>query len=319
MIAEVELGPESLCLWGFPSGSVGKESACNARDMGDVGLIPELGISPGGGNGDSLQYSCLENSMDGGAWRDIVHGVAKSQIRLNTWHIIGFESFCLSLHTWPQDLPPFLWLGVRAILSITLWKAPLYQGTGLDAFFPTSSCHLDVSRKLSNFSYRSYKPVVLKVEPWSCNMDNAKETKWSVWAGDSEWPFPPRVLWFQTLGEMGCRHLGGPNARVLVWFTPVALEANTMLGSLGHVCASVTATSTETPALLGPQIILESFLEYCLTQVLEKGHEVISFCFIPKDNAAAIYLYDIPTGYRHPWGRKELAISEWLRTCIPLP
>ena len=178
MITEVQLGPESSCLWGFPSGSVGKESACSARDTGDLGLIPGWGRSPGGG--DSLQYSCLENSMDRGAWRAIVHGVTKSQIRLSTWHITGFESFCLSLHTWPQDSPPFLWLGVRVILSINLWKAPLCQGTDLDAFFPTSSCHLDVARKLSNFSYRSYKPVVLKVEPRSCNMDNAKETKWSL-------------------------------------------------------------------------------------------------------------------------------------------
>ena len=50
---------------GFPSGSDGKASACNA---GDLGLIPGLGRSPGEGNGNSLQYSCLEKSMDGGAW-----------------------------------------------------------------------------------------------------------------------------------------------------------------------------------------------------------------------------------------------------------
>ena len=62
MITEVQLGPESSCLWGFPSGSVGKESACSARDTGDVSLIPGWGRSPGGS--DWLQYSCLENSMD---------------------------------------------------------------------------------------------------------------------------------------------------------------------------------------------------------------------------------------------------------------
>ena len=50
---------------GFPCGSAGKESACNARDMGS---IPGLGRSPGEGNGYPLQYSCLENSMDRGAW-----------------------------------------------------------------------------------------------------------------------------------------------------------------------------------------------------------------------------------------------------------
>ena len=60
---------------GFPGGSDGKESACN---VGDPGLIPELGKSPREGNGNSLQYSCLENSMDSGAWHAIVHGIAKS-------------------------------------------------------------------------------------------------------------------------------------------------------------------------------------------------------------------------------------------------
>ena len=54
---------------GFPGGSDGKESACNA---GDLGSIPELGRSPGGGRGDPLQYSCLENPMDRGAWLQLI-------------------------------------------------------------------------------------------------------------------------------------------------------------------------------------------------------------------------------------------------------
>ena len=53
----------------------GKESACNA---GDMGLISKSGRSPGGRNSYPFQYSCLENSMDRGAWRATVHGVAKS-------------------------------------------------------------------------------------------------------------------------------------------------------------------------------------------------------------------------------------------------
>ena len=60
---------------GLPQGLSGKESACNAGDAGGVGLIPGLGGSPGEGNGNPLQYSCLENPMDGGAWRATVHGV----------------------------------------------------------------------------------------------------------------------------------------------------------------------------------------------------------------------------------------------------
>ena len=65
---------------GFPSGSEGKESACNA---GDPGSIPELGRCPGEGNGNPLQYSCLENSMERGAWWAVVHEVAKSWTRLS--------------------------------------------------------------------------------------------------------------------------------------------------------------------------------------------------------------------------------------------
>ena len=60
---------------GFAGGSDGKESACSA---GDLGSIPGSGRSPGEGNNYPLQYSCLENSMDRGAWQATVHGVAKS-------------------------------------------------------------------------------------------------------------------------------------------------------------------------------------------------------------------------------------------------
>ena len=61
-------------------------SACNA---GDVGSIPGLGRSPGEGNGNPLQHSCLENPMDGGAWWATVHGVAKSWTRLSDFTFKG--------------------------------------------------------------------------------------------------------------------------------------------------------------------------------------------------------------------------------------
>ena len=67
-------------LQGFPGGSDGKESACIA---GDVGYIRGSEGSPGEGNGNPLQDSCLENSMDRGAWRATPHRVAKSPTRLN--------------------------------------------------------------------------------------------------------------------------------------------------------------------------------------------------------------------------------------------
>jgi len=60
---------------GFSHTSVGKESACNA---GDPGSVPGLGRSPGEGNGNPLQYSCLENPLERGAWQATVHGVSKS-------------------------------------------------------------------------------------------------------------------------------------------------------------------------------------------------------------------------------------------------
>ena len=66
---------------GFPDGSAGKESSCNAGDTRDAGSIPGLGRFPGEENGSPLQFSCLENPMDRGAWWATVHGIAKE---LNT-------------------------------------------------------------------------------------------------------------------------------------------------------------------------------------------------------------------------------------------
>ena len=78
---------------GFPDGSDGKESSCNA---GDLSLIPGLGRFPGERDGYPLQYSCLENSMDRGDWQAKVHGVAKSLTRLNGFHF--------TLHLWSSGL-----------------------------------------------------------------------------------------------------------------------------------------------------------------------------------------------------------------------
>ena len=74
----------------FPGGSEGKESACNA---GDLGSIPGLGRSPGEGNGNPLQCSCLENPMDRGAWRAADRGRRESDV---TEHISVCTSLLLS-------------------------------------------------------------------------------------------------------------------------------------------------------------------------------------------------------------------------------
>ena len=87
------LGICYLDLVGFPGDPAGKESACHA---GEAGLIPGSGRSPGEGNGNPLQYSCLENSMDRGAWQATVHGITMRQdwtsknihTYRRTWHMI---------------------------------------------------------------------------------------------------------------------------------------------------------------------------------------------------------------------------------------
>ena len=70
---------------GFPNCSLSKESACNAGDTEDMGLIPGLGRSPGFGNGNPLQYSGLKNPMDREAWQATVQRVAESQTPLSYW------------------------------------------------------------------------------------------------------------------------------------------------------------------------------------------------------------------------------------------
>ena len=90
---------------GFPGGSVVKDPPANAGDARDAGLIPRSGRSPGGGNDNPLQYSCLENSKDRGAWLVIVYRVAESDM---TGHIFSLSSkhlrftalLCASSYHW---------------------------------------------------------------------------------------------------------------------------------------------------------------------------------------------------------------------------
>ena len=77
---------------GFPGGAVVKNLPVNAGDTRDAALIPGSGRSPGVGNGNSLQYSFLENSMDRRAWRATAQGVSKSWTRLSMHTHMSFES-----------------------------------------------------------------------------------------------------------------------------------------------------------------------------------------------------------------------------------
>ena len=74
----------------FPGGSEGKVSAFNVEDLGS---IPVWGRSPGEGNGNPFQYSCLENPMGGEAWWATVHGVTKSQTRLSDFTFTFFQYY----------------------------------------------------------------------------------------------------------------------------------------------------------------------------------------------------------------------------------
>ena len=104
---------------GFPHSSVGKESACSA---GDRGSILGLGRSPGEGNGNPLQYSCLENPMDKGAWQATVHGVARVGHDLVTKLLLFIYLFltALGLHCCVQACSePGLLSGCREWLQST--------------------------------------------------------------------------------------------------------------------------------------------------------------------------------------------------------
>ena len=87
----------------FPGGSDGKASADNA---GDLGSIPGSGRSPGEGNGNPRQYSCLENPMDREAWQATGHGVAKSRTRLSdfTFTMFGLDKFIIVVYSWIHPL-----------------------------------------------------------------------------------------------------------------------------------------------------------------------------------------------------------------------
>ena len=104
---------------GFPGSSDSKESACNAR-----GLSSGWGRSPGEGNGYPFQYSCPENSMDGGAWQAAVHGVAKSRTRLSDF------TFPFHFHALEKEM------AIHS--SVLAWRIP---GTGEPGGLPSMGSH----------------------------------------------------------------------------------------------------------------------------------------------------------------------------------
>ena len=114
----------SIALLIFPGGSDSKVSAYNAYHVGDPGSIPGSGRSPGEGNGNPLQYSCLENPMDGGAWKAAVHGVAEGRTRLS--------DFTFTFHV------PALEKEMATHSSVLAWRIP---GTGQPGGLPSMGSH----------------------------------------------------------------------------------------------------------------------------------------------------------------------------------
>ena len=106
---------------GFPGGSDGKAPAFN---VGDLDSIPGPGKSPGEGNGNPLQYSCLENPMDRWAWSAIVHAIAKSRTRLSYFSQTNRDPlFSISLYNWLTFSPSSV--RIKPLHKSPLWPQPI--------------------------------------------------------------------------------------------------------------------------------------------------------------------------------------------------
>ena len=142
----------------FPGASEVKASACNA---GDLDLIPGLGRSPGEGNGKPLQYSCLENPMDGGAWWVTVHGVTKSRTQLShftftftrprrrlwcdtekQWSLLPLRLIFLSCVFFKSDVAQcqLIWIYETALCSFYVFSVLLFDYNGVTHFYKYIHC-----------------------------------------------------------------------------------------------------------------------------------------------------------------------------------
>ena len=115
-------------LWGFPCGSVIKNLPA-IQETEDMDSVPGLGGSPGGWNGNPLQYSCQENPMDKGAWQATVDGVTKSQTKLSNWAhthkvIVGIMQFNLYSKL---NIVYYTWILPHKIIIIFTWQRVLYR------------------------------------------------------------------------------------------------------------------------------------------------------------------------------------------------
>ena len=141
---------------GFPGGSVGKESPCNARAAANMGSIPDLGKSPGEGHGNPIQYSCLENPMNRGAWQATVHRVAKSW----TWLKWLSTHACMHAHNYIQNghihsFNQYYWV------SWALW---IQQWTEYQRLPSWSLYYGRQRRAVPKYTYTVVRCAVMKIE-----------------------------------------------------------------------------------------------------------------------------------------------------------
>ena len=129
--------------WASQMALVVKNSHTNAGDVRDVGLIPGLGRSPGGGHGTPLQYSCLENPMDRGAWQATVHRVSKNRKRLKrlSTNVPFLEQvFCVNSFRQLGEVTSSFWASL--VVQCLRVHLPM-QGTQVQFLVwedPTNSC-----------------------------------------------------------------------------------------------------------------------------------------------------------------------------------
>ena len=147
-----------------------KASACNA---GDPGSIPGLRRSLGEGNGNPLQYSCLENPMDGGAWWATVHAVAKSQTRLNDL------TFTFHFHALEKEMATHS--------SVLAWRIP---GTGEPGGLPSMGSHR-VEHDWSDLAAAAAAIFFRGLEALGSMAKTTEDSAWKVCLCDHCWPMSP--------------------------------------------------------------------------------------------------------------------------------
>ena len=153
---------------GFPGDSVVKNPPANA---GDAGSIPGSGRSPGGGNGNPLQYSCLENSMDRGAWQATVHGVTKSQTWLSNSAQHYFKLLYIFIYVY---LYPFCTILFLCLLEFC------YFLENRDVFICILSHFLTIRALLKmKFSFKKMHSLTFYFTlPWKIEWSSLKITVW---------------------------------------------------------------------------------------------------------------------------------------------